>query len=281
MPPAAAKRGARRTSARVKESVATGRSRPQIEVTLEDLSAANPTCCILIHGDNGTGKTALAGGATSSTKAGLVAFCSTERGSISAKRTGSKAKLWPAPDWEHIEAMLDWADAKMGVNDWLILDSVTKMQVLLQRYILKEEHELRGKDIDTMELQHWPKWQVMFLRFIDRMVDGNYNTILICSSMDATDKEGEQQIVPAILDTKRSANGAYVRAQPDEVYYLGMTTVDGQPVRRLLTQNYPPWFAKSRYDLFDRSLDIEDGDFTLMGWIIDELMSAREEAVPQ
>lgn len=211
-------------------------------------------------------------------RAGLVAFCSTERGAISAKRTGSKAKFWPAPDWENTEAMLDWADGHMFQNDWLIMDSVTKMQVLQQRYILKDEHDMRGSDLDTMQLQHWPKWQTMFMRFIDRMVDSNYNSILVCSSMDGNDKDGEPQIVPAILDTKRSNNAAYVRAQPDECYYLGIDTRKDEPVRKLLTQAVPPWFAKSRYDIFERTMEIEDGDFGTMGWIIDQLMAARDEA---
>jgi hypothetical protein len=282
MPPAQVKRGQRRASSSAATRAASAnpkKSHPQITVELQDLAAANPTCCILIHGDNGVGKTSLAGGATASKKAGLVAFCSTERGAISAKRTGSKAKFWPAPDWENTEAMLDWADSHMFENDWLIMDSVTKMQVLQQRYILKDEFEMRGADIDTMQIQHWPKWQTMFMRFIDRMVDSNYNSILVCSSVDGNDKDGEPEIVPAILDTKRSNLAAYVRAQPDEVYYLGIRSrANEEPTRKLLTQYVPPWFAKSRYDIFERTIEIEDGDFGTMGWIIDELMTAREEA---
>jgi hypothetical protein len=111
------------------------------------------------------------------------------------------------------------------------------------------------------------------------MVDSNYNTILICSSMEGTDRDGDQQIIPAVTDTRRSNKAGYVRAQPDEVYYYGLTVDDeGEPIRRLLTQYYPPWFAKSRYDIFERSIDIADGEYDVMGWIIDELMAAREEA---
>jgi hypothetical protein len=275
----AAKRGQRRAPAGQKSGGTKNTTRPRITVELEELSAANPTCCILIYGDNGVGKTALAGGSSSSNRAGKVAFCSTERGSISAKRTGSRAELWRAPDWPHVEAMLDWADENMGPDDWLIMDSVTKMDILLQRDILKGDHEMRGKDLDTMELQHWPLWQTKFLRFIDKMIDSNYNTILICSSMEGADRDGDIQVIPSITDTKRSNKAGYVRAQPDEVYYYGMTTdEDGEPIRRLLTQYYPPWFAKSRYDIFERSIDVEEGGFGIMGWIIDQLMEARDEA---
>lgn len=275
MPP---KRGARRAPAGRSSGGTKSATRPSITVQLQELSSANPTCCLLIFGDNGVGKTSLAGGASHSKRARSVTFCSTETGTIAAKRTGSKAKLWPAPDWPHVEAFIDWADENLGPDDWTILDSVTKMQVLLQRDILRGDHEMRGKDLDTMELQHWPLWQTKFLRFIDRMVDSNYNTILICSSMEGTDRDGDQQIVPSIMDTRRSNNAGYVRAQPDEVYYYGMTlNEDDEPVRRLLTQYYPPWFAKSRYGIFERSIDVGDGEYDVMGWIIDELMAAREE----
>jgi hypothetical protein len=269
--PAAAKRGARRgapskSSSNREAPRALQAGRPKIVVKPEALQDFDETINILIHGNSGVGKTTLAGGASN------AVFLSTEKGVVSAKRTGSNAKLLRGFDWDHIVASLDWADENLGPDDWLILDSATKMQILQIRWILQlihEENEIRDEDIPA--IQDHQKWQNMFMRFIDRIVDAKYNSIIITTSMIKDDQEGDSIVMPAITG-KDYTISAYVCAQMSAVLYYGVAPSrhkDDPTVRRILTETFPPYFAKTRYsDLFPRWLDVYEGDFTAMSRII-------------
>src|SRR6266704_4455878 len=131
MPP---RRGVRQTRSK---TATQERENPQsleagaVTVEIEDLTTFNESTNILLHGPSGHGKTVLAGGAPNAT------FLSTEKGVVAARRAGSKAGLIRAPDWEHVVAGLDLADQRLGPEDWLIVDSGTKMQVLYIRWILR------------------------------------------------------------------------------------------------------------------------------------------------
>lgn len=285
MPP----RGKRRTRTsggqgvpqRTRARQANSGERPQIQIQEESLQSWNESVNILLYGDSGVGKTTTAGGAATSGRKAV--FMSTEKGVVSAKRTGSIAGLYRTPSWDHVEAALDKADAELGADDWLISDSITRMQVLLMRWILEEEHEARDADLDTLQLQHYPKWWNMYMRFIDRMIDAPYNTILVAQAMHLEDVEGEPIIVPAIMgsskDPMRLSN--YCCAQSDCVFYLGIAkpkTKRDEPVRRILTEAYPPFFAKNRFSgTLPKRVDIDEGEYDTMDWIINQIQADDTE----
>lgn len=289
MPTAPAKRGQRAKASQPRgDREAPKRldsGRPKITVEVEDLTDYNESANVLVYGDSGVGKTSLAGGASASTRAGRVVFISTEKGTIAAKRTGSEAKLIRAYDWDHIEAALDWADENLGPEDWVILDSLSKMQVLLIRWILGIIHEdNEARDLDIPAIQDHQKWQNMFKRFVDRIVDAPYNAIFIATAMHATDQEGDPLVLPSITG-KGYEVANYICAQMDLVMYYHAAEkrrADDPTVRRLLTQTYakadgPVYFAKDRFHTFAAWLDVEDGEFGTMGWVIDEIMEAEPE----
>lgn len=220
---------------------------PKPKIVPEDLSDFNESLNILIYGDSGVGKTPLAGGAPK------ACFISTEKGTISAKRFGSKAKLIRATTWELLEAALDYIDEHPDEFDWIILDSLTKMQVLLIRYILKKQHEdNEARDLDIPAIQDHQKWQNMMKRFVDRIIDMPVNTIFIATAMHREDAEGEDLVMPHV-EGKDYAIAQYVCAQMDGVYCLKVKTDSktGQPFWRLLTKTRPPYFAKDRYNAFE------------------------------
>lgn len=278
MPPAKRGAGAKRgTPQRTRARQGGGRAaseRPSVTVEMEDLTNFNESKNVLIYSDPGIGKTVAAGGiATAKRKA---AFMTTEKGVISAKRTGSRAKLMRALDWDHIEAALDTADRELGPDDWLIPDSVTRMQVLLLRNLLEVGHETRDADLDMPQLQDYPKWHNMMQRFIDRMVDAPYNTLFVATAMHAEDADGDTLILPNLQannkDPLRMAN--YLCAQMDCVFYLGIpkNQKGDKPLRRILTEAHPPYFAKNRYSgTLPKRVDFEEGEYDIMDWVLTQL----------
>jgi AAA domain-containing protein len=247
--------------------------RPKIEVIDENLSDFNDTANILLYGNSGVGKTVLAAGAPNAT------FLTTEKGVVAAKRAGHEARVWRAPTWDYVEAGLDRADAEMGPEDWLLVDSGSKMQILLARWWLglqNEENEAR--DIDIPQIQDHQKWQNMFMRFWDRIVDGPYNSIIICTAMHKEDPEGESIVLPAITGKDYTISN-YCCAQMDMVLYYGVARQDDKrapTIRRLLAETYPPWFAKDRFNVMPRWTDVEDGDYFVMEDIIADIMAVPE-----
>jgi hypothetical protein len=276
MPPSRGRRGSKPGGAPSQRTRATraGSERPVIQIVEESLTNFNESKNILLYGDSGIGKTAAAGGIATADRRAI--FMTTEKGVVSAKRTGSTAGLYRAFDWDHVEASLDKADAELGEGDWLIPDSISRMQHLALRWILEEEHAGRGADMDTPQLQHYPKWWNMYKRFIDRMIDAKYNTLMVATAMHLEDVEGEPIIVPALMGSSKDPLqiSNYVCAQADCVFYLGMPKQrkGEEPFRRILTQARPPYFAKNRYaGTIPNYVDYLDGEYDIMDWVIQQL----------
>lgn len=262
------KRGAprRRTSARQSREDPVSLEAAEVSIEIEDLGSFNESINWMIYGPSGVGKTVLAGGAPNAT------FLSTEKGVVSAQRSGSQAKLVRAPDWEHVVAALDAFDQKLGPEDWVVIDSHTKMQVLYVRWILRMQHERNdSRDLDIPQIQDHQKWQNGFMRFTDRIIDAKYNSIFICTEMRRTDAEGEELVLPNITGKDYTISN-YCREQMDIVSYYDVVPNKkrNEPmVRRLLFQPYPPYVAKDRYNVFGRYQDIEEGDFGAMAELIE------------
>jgi len=272
MPP----RGQRRTRAgsqapqrtRARQGGKSGGERPTITIQPESLASFNETKNILLYGNSGVGKTRLAGGAPNSY------FLTTEKGVVSAQRSGSKAQRLPGKDWDHVEASLDWCDQNLDRDNWLIVDSVSKMQTLLIRWILQREHDERDASLDVPQIQNHQEWQNMYMRFWDRMIDSNYNTILVATAMHREDPDGESLVLPSITGKDYTISN-YCCAQADCVFYYGVAkegkNKNGPTRRSLLTETKPPYFAKDRYDALPRFVHVEDGDDDAMAWIIEQL----------
>lgn len=242
-----------------------------VVVDIEELSNFDESINWMIYGPSGHGKTTLAGGAPNST------FISTEKGVVAAKRTGSTSKLMRAPTWQHVVAAKRKADATMGIGDWIILDSLTKMQVLMVRWILEEQHERNpNRDLDIPAIQDHQKWQNYFKRFVDSLIDAPYNTIFICTEMYREDQEGDTIVLPAIQGKDYEICN-YVRAQMDIIsYYQVKEKKDGERVRRALFQPYGQFVApKDRYSVFGMFEDVAEDEFTAMEDFVNMLEKAR------
>jgi hypothetical protein len=187
-----------------------------------------------------------------------------------------------APDWEHVVAGLNKADDYLTPDDYLIVDSGTKMQVLYIRWILRQIHDQNAmRDLDIPAIQDHQKWQNGFKRFCDRIIDAHYNTIFITTSMSTENEDGDDMVIPDITGKGMSISN-YISAQFDVALYYAVAPQKSRTepmIRRALCQPYPPYFAKDRYNALGRWQDVEDGDYTAMADIIGAVDDASAEAL--
>ena len=254
------------------------RDRPQITVKVEDLADFNESFNWGLYGDSGVGKTVFA----SFAPRGYI--LSTEKGVIAAKRAGSTARLLRAPTWDHVEANIKWADKNLTERDILIVDSVTKMQDMALDWWLGIQHdENAARDRDIPQIQDHQKWQRMFMRFVNHLIDAHYNTILVATAMRKEDEEGDDLVLPNIVG-KDYAIAQNFCAALDIVSCLRVkkrSNIDDPRESMLINDTFPPYFAKDRFNVLPRWETIPDGEEggydTIIGMIEDILATSPED----
>lgn len=224
-----------------------------------DMNDLDETQNVLVYGPPGVGKTVLGGGAD--------LIIATEKGVVSARRQGSKAKVWPATTWLDLRSAYSWVEERceegvLTTAHWITLDSGTVMQEHALADILEtavSNNEERDPDIPA--IQDHQKWQNMFKRFIRKFNDLPVNVLYIATEMDGENEEGETIKVPA-FQGKGVGISSWVCAQMSAVGYMKIARVrdksvqqddDAPPVlkevRRILWQPTGKVFAKDRSDM--------------------------------
>ena len=259
-------------------SISALHNRPKITVKLEELADFNESFNWCIYGDSGVGKTVFA----SFAPRGYI--MSTEKGVISAKRVGATPKLLRAPTWDHVEESINWADKNLTDKDVLIVDSVTKMQELVIRWwlgILHQDNEAR--DLDIPQIQDHQKWQRMFMRFVNHIIDAPYNSIFVATAMRKEDEEGDDLVLPNIVG-KDYAIAQNFCADMDIVSCLRVkkrSDIDAPRESILTNDTWPPYFGKDRFNVLPRWETIPDGEEggydSIVGMIEDIMALAPEE----
>lgn len=281
MPPAKSgvRRGARTQTAKQVRENPLAVEEELVDIEIEDLTSSDPVINGIVHGPYGSGKTVLAAGASRDYK---CYFLSTEtEGLVSARRSGSVGKLIRAQNWERATSGVSWAEDHLGKDDWLIVDSGTKMHRLYMRWLLQRIHEANpARDLDIPGLQDHQKWQNGFMRWYDRLIDGPFNLIFITTSMVEEDAEGETRVIPHIPG-RRGEISDYISAQAGFVLYYGIARESREStsgiIRRALAQTYPPYQAKDRFSALGRRWDVKEGDYTAMSDMIGAIYDALKE----
>ena len=166
---------------------------------IHDLSDFDESINMLVYGPSGCGKSVL-GGSTEN-----VLFIAIEKGTVSAKRIrgkykGKNVKIWPVTEWQDLEDAYVWLlETPDHGFDWIVIDSVTQMQQIAIRDILKAENRKNSsRDLDIPAIQDHQKWQNIFKRFIGYFVELPVNTLFIALARTALDDDKNEFLTPDI-----------------------------------------------------------------------------------
>ena len=136
------------------------------------------------------------------------------------------------------------------------------MQELVIRWWLGIQHEENeARDLDIPQLQDHQKWQRMFLRFVNHIIDAPYNSIFVATSMRKEDEEGDDLVLPNIVG-KDYAIAQNFCADMDIVSCLRVqkrANIDDPRRAMLINDTFPPYFAKDRFNVLPRWESIPDG----------------------
>jgi len=216
---------------------------------------------IMVYADSGVGKTVLAGGCD--------LILGVEKGLISAKRMGSKAKLWPIREWQDLRNAYAYLKASTDEGScpykWVAMDSGTEMQQMALRWILEEAKKIKKeRDLDIPEIQDHQKWQNMFKRFIKMFNDLDVNMLYTALPLHTENEEGDPIVLPE-FQGKGFQIAQWVCAQMSAVGYMKVIKVrvkgtSGDPddkgtireTRVISWVNDGTIFAKDRYNVLGK-----------------------------
>lgn len=211
---------------------------PKVIMDLEDF---NESINWLLYGDSGVGKTVLSGSLPN------VLFLAAELGTTSAKRYGSKGKVWKIRKWDDFEDAYDWIEANPKAFDWIVIDSLTALQQRCIRWILdRAVADNPKRDLDIPAIQDHYKWQQMMRRYVTMFNELPVNVLWTAQAMRKEDADGEDIVLP-LIQGKDYEIAAWVCAQMDLFTYYEVRKVEKRNIRRLYGAASPPFWAKDRF----------------------------------
>jgi len=230
---------------------------------------------ICVYGPSGVGKTVLVAGTPRSM------FLTTEKGLASAKRSGSVSRIIRAYDWEHILAGKRKADQILKKDDWLLVDSGTRMQTEYMRWILRMAHRKNSsRSLEIPALQDHQQYQNGFKNFVDSILDAPYNSIFVFGEMEIPGEDDEMEKVPHIEGGRTFQVCRYIIGQFDVGIRYSVSkslSEPGHTVRLALTQPTENCWAKDRYMALGDWQTVEPREWNAMAQFIDMIENPEEQ----
>lgn len=202
---------------------------------------------LLVYGPPGCGKTVLAGSDD------RVLFLAPEdKGTLSAKLLGSKAKKLPVNNFKDLVKALDTLEDNIDEVreqfDWIAVDSLTHMQRTVMQQILSDANdENPDRDPDIPQIQDYQKYQAWFLRIVQAFCDLDINVIFTALVRTEEDEEGESFLLPdiqgkgyqmALTVASYMTSYGYMKNVSRTVKVNGeiKKDEDGEPVKKIVRQ---------------------------------------------
>lgn len=205
----------------------------------------------LVYGDSGSGKTTFAGSGRDNGKNDLI--LAIEHGTASTARAGSQVNVLPIKSWDDLVSAVDALVDDPGRFEWVIVDSLTKMQDLIWEHIIKEATDRSpNRSAFKKELQEYGEAQLRFTSIVERLNGSDVNVIYTALAELHTDEEANDFQMPSIHG-QQGRLAAWTCAQVDVLCYLKVAkSPKGTEYRRFQFNKTTDVFAKDRFQLFPK-----------------------------
>lgn len=226
---------------------------------------------MVLYGDPGSGKTVFAGSGRDNGKHDLIVAI--EQGTKSAARMGSQASVIDVRDWETLEKIVDAVIDEADRYEWVIIDSLTKMQDIIWKEIIENSTaKTPSRSKYKKELQEYGEAQERIKDIVRRLNESEANIIYTAMADIAVDEEANEYRLPA-LHGGQGAVAWWVCGEVDVVCYLDVIQKNGKPVRRFQFNKTNKAITKDRMHLYDKA----QGELTLAKYTEDVLNSSENK----
>jgi hypothetical protein len=234
---------------------------PEAIITLD---AWDESINFLLVAESGYGKTVFAGMVDQRKTDGPKAlFLATENGTISAKRMGSTADVWPIKSWRDIQLAYRYLSIGGGCDEyqWALLDSITELQKLSMDNALATgvSENRKNADPDVPQIQDHLKVQQQTLNMLKRFNELPINCLYTALPLRFDDADGNPYYLPA-LDGKQGGIAWQAMGYMHVVGHGIKRRIKDKDdktvvVRRVYFQSMGPYKAKDRYGVLGNFMD--------------------------
>jgi hypothetical protein len=174
-----------------------------IDNPIEKASADKLFKNFLVYADSGAGKTVFAASAK------RVLFVAPEdAGMLSALEMGYEFDKILVPTWDKFVAAYEWLydNSEILANyDWIVVDSLTKLQSVCLRACIEAERESRmakGQDLDEAQIQNYGKLYILMEKLVLGFNDLPCNVLYTALARQAEDPDGNEFMLPMLGSNK-------------------------------------------------------------------------------
>lgn len=219
--------------------------------TAQPVTEVSTSVNMLVYGDSGVGKTVFAGSGRENGKNDLI--IDIEGGTLSAARNKSKTNTIHVKDWDTLMKVVEAVEDDPDRFEWVIVDSITKLQDLIWKKILGDATEKNPtRSPHKRELQEYGEAQSRLKEVVERLNGSEANILWTALADIEIDEEGNNMKVPSV-DGKKGQISAWVCAQMDVVAYLRVMNIKDKDTRVMFFNKKPEWYAKDRLRIFEKA----------------------------
>jgi hypothetical protein len=246
----------------VAATVKPAMSMAEFAADITDLGDTLPSNNIMLYGDAGSGKTALASGLPDSILFGF------DPGWMTAKKLKRKCRLRQITTYEALMAGIAWLeDGAWESYRWIIADGGNMIFTRILQQFTREAWEANPEKRVSAYQPDKPdyfKAQNVFKSAVARLCDLPTNVIFTFHAQHGDDMEGETWIRPHI-EGRGYAVGNFVTGLVNSIGYMAPASVreggESRQVRRILWQQYRneekgiTYLAKDQLNIFPMTTD--------------------------